>query len=258
MHRRMREFFPWLYDAVMVRAEHFALGSWRRGVVACARGLVLEIASGTGLNFPHYRAGTTVIATEVDEAMLQRAHVRARQSRATIIPVLADAQALPFREATFDTAIVGLAMCTIPSPQHALAELHRVLRQRGTLHMLEHVRARSTVIGHLQDWVTPLWRRVAGGCRLNERTVGRVSAAGFRIDDVDTHLGGSIVAIHATNPSRVHSDGPSMLVKPSPEGGESDRRSGFTPSRCSPPLFDLTRCWPFPTSTDTGTNTKEH
>ena len=197
-----QRFFPWLYDLVMTRAERLAIGPWRRAVVEPASGLVLEIASGTGLDFVYYPAGATIIATEVDEGMLARARARADESAATVILVAADAQALPFRAAVFDTAVVGLAMCTVPSPSRALAELRRVLREAGSLRMLEHVRSTSAVIGRLQDWGTPLWKRVAGGCRLNERTVERVTTAGFHIERVEPHRPEYMVTIVARNHAR--------------------------------------------------------
>jgi ubiquinone/menaquinone biosynthesis C-methylase UbiE len=193
----MERFFPWLYDLVMTRAERLAIGPWRRAVVERAAGVVLEIASGTGLNFAYYAAGTTVIASEVDERMLARARERAEKSSATVLLVVADAQALPLRAGVFDSAVVGLALCTIPSPTRALDELQRVLRDDGTLLMLEHVRSTSALVGRLQDWATPLWKRVAGGCRLNERTVERIAAAGFQLDSVEPHRPEYVVTIAA-------------------------------------------------------------
>jgi ubiquinone/menaquinone biosynthesis C-methylase UbiE len=184
----MERFFPWLYDLVMTRAERLAIGPWRRAVVERAAGVVLEIASGTGLNFAYYAAGTTVIASEVE---------RAEKSSATVLLVVADAQALPLRAGVFDSAVVGLALCTIPSPTRALDELQRVLRDDGTLLMLEHVRSTSALVGRLQDWATPLWKRVAGGCRLNERTVERIAAAGFQLDSVEPHRPEYVVTIAA-------------------------------------------------------------
>ncbi len=194
----VRSGFPALYDCVMRTAERGRLAEWRRTVVRPAAGDVLEIAAGTGLDFPHYRAGVTVVATEPDLRMLERARCRAEHAAATIVLVAADAQALPFREHSFDTVVVGLGLCTIPSPTHALAELRRVLRPGGVARLLEHVRHRQPIIGWVQDLATPVWRRIAGGCRLNERSVDTVRRAGFRMNDVRSALGGYIVMIEAT------------------------------------------------------------
>lgn len=197
----VRRGFPALYDFAMRIAERGHLGEWRREVVRPADGDVLEIAAGTGLDFPHYRAGVRVVATEPDQRMIERARDRAERSAATIILVAADAQALPFRDGTFDTVVVGLGLCTIPSPRRALAELRRVLRPGGVARLLEHVRVERPVVGWLQDLFTPLWRRLAGGCRLNARSVETVRCAGFRIDNLRSYMGGYVVTIEASTPA---------------------------------------------------------
>lgn len=197
----VRSGFPALYDFVMRAAERGRLADWRREVVRPAEGDVLEIAAGTGLNFSYYRAGVTVVATEPDLCMLERARCRAERADARIVLVAADAQSLPFRDRTFDTVVVGLGLCTIPSPPRALAELRRVLRSGGVARLLEHVRVERPVVGRLQDLLTPVWRRLAGGCRLNERSVETVRCAGFRVDAVRSHMGGYVVTIEASTPS---------------------------------------------------------
>lgn len=182
--------------------EHGRLGRYRRAVVSPARGRVLEVGAGTGLNFPHYERAALVIATDPDLAMLARARSRASAAQAEILLVAADAEALPVRDASFDDAVVGLAMCTIPHPERALAELRRALRPSGSLRMLEHVRVdRPAIIGRIQDWLTPVWRRVAGGCHLNRRTVDAVRDAGFASVDATSHAGGYLQEILARRPA---------------------------------------------------------
>lgn len=193
--------FPALYDCVMRTAERGRLAEWRRDVVGAAEGDVLEIAAGTGLDFRHYRAGVRVVATEPDLRMLVLARERAGRAVATVLLVAADAQALPIRDRTFDTVVVGLGLCTIASPPRALAELRRILRSGGVARLLEHVRVERPVVGRLQDVLTPFWRRIAGGCRLNERSVETVRRAGFCIDDLRSYMGGYVVAITASTPS---------------------------------------------------------
>ena len=192
--------FPMLYDAFMAPAERGRLGCWREAVVVAAEGRVLEIGAGTGLNFAHYRADAWVVATDPDVGMLERARPRARESAAEIEFVAADAEALPFRDGAFTEGVVGLALCTIPRPSVALAELRRTIRRGGRLRLLEHVRLDSPVLGRLQDWLTPLWRRVAGGCRLNRRTVETVADSGFILESVTPHLAGYVQEIVARAP----------------------------------------------------------
>lgn len=191
------KFFPWLYDLVMVAADRTPIAQWRRSVVAPARGRILEIAAGTGLNFGYYGCDASVIATDVDPEMLRRARHRAGESRGHILLVAADAEMLPFRVGTFDEAVVGLALCTIPHPEAALLETRRVLRAGAPVRLLEHVRVAHPLVGRLQDFLTPLWRRVAGGCRLNRRTEETIVSSGFRLEGVRRHAHGLVLAIQA-------------------------------------------------------------
>lgn len=193
-------FIPWLYDLFMATAERTRLAHWRRAVVAPSRGRVLEIGAGTGLNFPYYASATNVVATDVDFAMLKRARRRARESSAAIQLVVADAEALPFARACFDGGVVGLALCTISNPGRALAEMRRVLRPSVAVRLLEHVRVDHPVIGRLQDWLTPVWRLVAGGCRLNRCTTNTIATAGFEMERVESHAGGLALEIVAMTP----------------------------------------------------------
>jgi ubiquinone/menaquinone biosynthesis C-methylase UbiE len=94
--------------------------------------------------------------------------------------------------------VVALGLCTVPSPPCALAEARRVIRPGGTVRLLEHVRVQRPIIGWLREVITPIWRRAAGGCRLNERSLESVRRAGLRIDDSRSHMGEYVVAITAT------------------------------------------------------------
>lgn len=192
--------FPGLYDLFMAPAERGRLGAWRDAVAGAAEGRVLEVGAGTGLNFSHYRPGAWVVATDPDVGMLERARARARESAAEISFVAADAEALPFRDGAFTEGVVGLAMCTIPRPARALAELRRTIQRGGHLRLLEHVRIDSPLLGRLQDWLTPLWRHVAAGCHLNRRTVETVVQNGFVLESVTPHLRGYVVEIVARSP----------------------------------------------------------
>ena len=192
--------FPRLYDLCMAPAERGPLGRWRKAVVGAAEGRVLEIGAGTGLNFAYYQPDVWVVATDLSVGMLARARSRAHESAAQIVLVVADAEALPFRDGAFTDCVVGLALCTIPRPSVALVELRRTIRHGGRLQLLEHVRIDSPVFGRLQDWLSPLWQRVAGGCRLNRRTVETVAHSGFILESVTPHLAGYVQEIVARAP----------------------------------------------------------
>jgi ubiquinone/menaquinone biosynthesis C-methylase UbiE len=119
-----------------------------------------------------------VVGVDVSAASL----VRARRRRPGVPLVQADAEALPFRAASFDTVVSALVFCSVPDAPRGLAEVKRVLRPGGALRMLEHVRATGGWKARVQDRWQPLWTRVTGGCHWNRDTEATVTRAGFSID----------------------------------------------------------------------------
>jgi len=172
------EQIPWLYDAMLWVGEKTGLRRWREWLVRDARGLVLDLGCGTGRNLPLYGGGVRPIGLDPELASL-----RAARKKAPGVPLVrASAEALPFRDRTFDTVVSGLVFCSVPDPLRGLAEVRRVLRDEGELRMLEHVRATTPQKARWQDFIQPLWTRVAGGCFPNRDTEQNVGRAGFVID----------------------------------------------------------------------------
>ena len=196
----LERFFPRIYDVVMQGSDRGEMAAWRRRIVAAAGGRTIEIAVGTGLGLRHYEAGASVVAIDRDIEMLRRARRRANRAAAQVLLVVADAECLPFRSCAFETGIAELALCTIPHPDRALGELRRVLQSSGALRVLEHVRVAQPIVARMQDWLTPIWRSVAGGCHLNRRTTESIAAAGFKIESVVPHAGGLFLEISAHAP----------------------------------------------------------
>ena len=170
---------PWLYDAVCAACEAFGLARWRRWLVGGARGRVLDVGCGTGRNLPLLPPGTVAVGLDPSWDSLRRA-----RRRAPDVPlVVGSAEALPFRDATFDTVLSGLAFCSVPDARRGLLEVRRVLAPRGRLRMLEHVRSTEPWKARLQDWLQPGWTWVSGGCHPNRETERAVEGSGFRIEE---------------------------------------------------------------------------
>jgi ubiquinone/menaquinone biosynthesis C-methylase UbiE len=170
------EQIPWLYDATLALAEWTGLKRWREWLCGGTRGRVLDLGCGTGRNLPLLPPGSVGL----DPALgpLRRARRRAPTARL----VQARAEALPFRDAAFDTVVSGLVFCSVDDPAAGLGEVRRILRPAGTLRMLEHVRSERAWRARVQDLIQPAWTRVAGGCRPNRATERTVEGAGFAID----------------------------------------------------------------------------
>jgi len=172
------EQIPWLYDIVCSLYEWGGIAKWRHSLACDAAGTVLDLGSGTGRNLPLLPRGARAVALDPSLDALKRAH-----RRAPAVPlVVGCAEALPFRDGTFDTVLSGLVFCSVEDPRRGLEEVKRVLRPRGELRMLEHVRSRMPWVARLQDFIQPIWTWVTGGCHPNRDTERTVEALGFRIE----------------------------------------------------------------------------
>jgi SAM-dependent methyltransferase len=163
----------------------------RREVIPQARGEVLELGVGTGLNFSLYEpaAVTHVVGVEPDPHMLRRARVRAAGLAVPIELHQVGAERLPFDADRFDTVVITWALCTIPAPESALAETRRVLKPGGRLLFVEHTRSIQPACARAQDFLTPLWRWLGGGCHLNRPAVDLVRASGLTLEGVTSVWG---------------------------------------------------------------------
>jgi len=156
------------YDAVLWRGERRGMRARRASVLAAARGRVLEIGAGTGLNLAHYPdAVDEIVLTEPVEAMSVRLRRRAAELSDRAQVVTTSAEDLPFADDSFDTAVSTLVLCTVEHPERALAEIDRVLKPGGQLLFIEHVRSDSPRLARWQDRLHKPWFAVGDGCNCN-------------------------------------------------------------------------------------------
>jgi len=180
---------PWLYDAGMVLLEKAGLGRWRAWLAGgVSRGRVLDLGCGTGRNLPIYGKDARAIGLDPCLASL----LKARRRTPGVPLVRARAEALPFRDGTFDTVVSGLVFCSVSDVPRGLGEVRRVLKAGGVLRMLEHVRASGRVAAWLQDRTQPAWTWFTGGCHPNRDTEAAVRAAGFEIDPANRRAQGDM------------------------------------------------------------------
>jgi ubiquinone/menaquinone biosynthesis C-methylase UbiE len=163
------------------------IGRARSRVTASMRGTIVEIGFGSGLNLPHLPPTVTkVFAVDPSTTARKMAVDRIAASPASIEFVGLDGQRLPLRDGSVDAALTTFTVCTIPDAGLALRELRRVLRPGGRLHFLEHGLAPDPDVVRWQRRLTPLQRRIAGGCHLDRPIDRLVGEAGFELVELRT------------------------------------------------------------------------
>ncbi|MDG1400626.1 MAG: class I SAM-dependent methyltransferase [Candidatus Binatia bacterium] len=159
----------------------------RGKVVPRARGRVLEIGMGSGLNLGFYDPDRVeiVLGLEPSAELKGLAADRVREAPVPVEMVGLIGEDIPLEEDSVDTVLITYTMCTIPGVEEALSEMRRVLRPQGELLFSEHGRAPDANIARWQRFVEPLWKRMAGGCHLTRDVPELLRSAGFELAELD-------------------------------------------------------------------------
>jgi len=188
-HPRFATFYEWF---ARLGQQRRLIDPLREASAGQAYGVAVEVGAGNGLNFSWYdpQKIERVEAIEPDSAMLAYARERAGQARVPITLTQASVEALPWADATFDSAVATLVFCSVSDPVRGLAEIKRVLKPGGTLFLFEHVRSQTTMIAQVQDALVPLTTRLFGNCHWNRDAEQLVREAGFQVAQMRSVGGG--------------------------------------------------------------------
>jgi len=179
-------------DVILPRLCHFAMRNrqlvpYRERVIGAAQGRVLEIGMGSGLNLPFYQESVReIFGLEPSPQLISMAKRAAKSSVARAAFIEGSAESIPLDDKSVDTVVTTWTLCTIPHSEIALKEVRRVLKPRGSLLFVEHGLAPDTGVRKWQNFLTPAWKRVTGGCHLNRPIRSMIEAAGFRLERIET------------------------------------------------------------------------
>jgi ubiquinone/menaquinone biosynthesis C-methylase UbiE len=177
--------FPYLLDAAMASK---VFREPRRRTLASASGRILEIGFGTGMNLRHYPASVRRIdAIDPDADLAGRAAPRIAASKIDVDFHQLGAEHLPFDADGFDTVVCTLTLCSIPDVVHALTEVRRVLKPGGRLLFLEHGLAPDAAVARWQRRLTPLQKRIGGGCHFDRPTAQLLRESGLVLGSVQNY-----------------------------------------------------------------------
>lgn len=178
---------------VLPRLVHFACSMepsmrQREKVIPLARGRVLEIGIGSGLNLPYYDRGkvTKLWGLDPSAEMQKIAEKAARSLEFDVEFLLHAADEIPLEDDSVDTVVTTYSLCTIEETEPALREIARVLKPGADLIFCEHGAAPDESVRRWQDRLDPIWKRLGGGCHLNRVIPELVEQGGFRIREMKT------------------------------------------------------------------------
>lgn len=175
---------PRLVDLAM---RNRRLLPYRERVIAAAEGRVLEVGIGSGLNLPFYGAATReILGLEPAPRLLAMARNAAGRASSPVRFIEGSAEAIPLESGSVDTVVTTWTLCTIPDAPRALQDMRRVLKPGGALLFVEHGLAPEPRVRRWQDWLTPAWKRIGGGCHLNRPIRRLIEDAGFGIERIET------------------------------------------------------------------------
>jgi ubiquinone/menaquinone biosynthesis C-methylase UbiE len=163
------------------------LAAYRSRVVPATEGRVLEIGIGSGLNLPFYSQKVErVIGLDPSPKLLSMARRAVPPALGPVEFVEGSAEAIPLEGRSVDTVVTTWTLCSIPDAPHALREMYRVLKPGGRLLFVEHGLASDPNVRWWQDGLTPVWKRLGGGCHLNRAIATLIEGAGFQFERLET------------------------------------------------------------------------
>ncbi|MCP4672233.1 MAG: class I SAM-dependent methyltransferase [Desulfobacula sp.] len=177
--------------------SHNDITSQRKKLIPHARGKVLEIGIGSGLNLPFYKAGNIDCLWGIEPLkQLQKiAEQNASDTPFNINFIGRSGEDIPLENSSADTIVVTYTLCTILDIHKALKEMHRVLKPNGNLIFCEHGKAPAKNIAKWQNRLNPAWKRIAGGCNLNRDIPNLIKNCGFKIKHLDMMYMGNLKLI---------------------------------------------------------------
>ena len=160
----------------------------RRKVVPRAQGRVLEIGFGAGHNLPYYDPHKVERIWALEPSVEMRNRSAARRAASPIAPQFIDlpSEAIPLDAESADTVLVTYTLCTIPDVMAALGEMRRVMKVTGQMIFCEHGEAPDEGVKRWQHRITPVWKKIGGGCHVNRPIPRLIENAGFKLTDMQT------------------------------------------------------------------------
>ena len=160
----------------------------RKKIVPFAKGDVLEIGIGSGLNLPFYDLDqiNKIWGLDPSEELNSMAEKVARDIDIDVDLIIGGAEEIPLPENSIDTILLTYTLCTIPKVKDSIKEIERVLKPSGSMLFCEHGLAPDEKVAKWQQRLNPYWKKIAGGCNLNIDIPKIIQDSSFKITKLET------------------------------------------------------------------------
>lgn len=183
-----------LYDVFMKPLELRGLSKKRKNLISQAYGDILEIGTGTGVNFKFYNYNAISSLTLFDLSLSEKVKGYPFPNNITLNYIEGNVEELPFSSDTFDSVVFTLVFCSVSDPFKGLKEVYRILKPGGKIYFIEHVLSDNCHYSHVMNKVNPVWHKVSKGCNLNRDTLSTIKKANFKIQTYDKFWKGIFIS----------------------------------------------------------------
>ncbi|BES64099.1 class I SAM-dependent methyltransferase [Gottschalkiaceae bacterium SANA] len=173
------------YDHFMHPLERNGLADARRYLIPKAKGHVLEIGPGSGINLRYYLFDQIDSLSLFDQRIQPTIASFSFPETLPLVQTIGTVESLPYEDDSFDTVIACLVFCSVPDAQKGLKEIQRVLKPGGSYLFIEHILSDGPVLASAMQLITPIWKQIAKGCHLNRRTDQRIDE--LELIPIETH-----------------------------------------------------------------------
>ncbi len=175
---------PWLVHGACSLPP---IAEQRQKIVPLARGVVVELGMGSGLNMPFYDGDKVqkLIGIDPGKALMDKAHKTAKTMPFDVDLHIVGAEQIPLDDHSVDTVLVTYSFCTIPDNASAVREARRILKPGGRLLFSEHGISDQPGTAKWQGRLNTIWGKIAGGCHLNRNVEQLLLDEGFAITEIE-------------------------------------------------------------------------
>jgi len=176
---------------ILPKAINYVCGMYptmtqRTKIVPEAKGTVLEIGIGSGLNLSLYNPSTVdkIIGIDPSSEIIKMAKKKTKEISIPVELTNHSGEEIQLKNNSIDTIVMTYTLCTIEKPDKALREMKRVLKPKGRLLFCEHGISPEVKIRTIQNLINPLWNCFSGGCQLNRNIPELIEQSGFNIPNL--------------------------------------------------------------------------